>query len=101
MRDVKQLIWAVLLLWVIIAGLSFWSRSYFGNRTALWVGVGLAAFVAVAFALIAAAGALVNTVVDRHDAVQNKPRASTVTDAPEADKAPSAPPRTRSGRDSG
>lgn len=68
LRDVKQLVWTLLLLWLIIAALAYWSRSFFGARTALWVGVGLAALVTVALALVAAAGALAIAVVDRQGA---------------------------------
>ena len=56
--DLRQLGWCLLLVYAVIALLAFLSRDYFGPRTALLVGLGLAAFVTAAFALITAVGLL-------------------------------------------
>jgi hypothetical protein len=53
--DLKQLGWALLLLYAFIAVAAALSRSYCGGRTAFWVAIGLAAFVTAALALVTGA----------------------------------------------
>lgn len=50
-REIKQLLWAVLLFDLFIAFLGYLTRAYFGDW-ALGVTLGLAAFVTVSFLLI-------------------------------------------------
>lgn len=61
--DVKQLAWAIALLWGLIAVLAVLTRSYFGPAV-VPVALGLAGLVAVAFALITATSLLVSGVAD-------------------------------------
>jgi hypothetical protein len=61
--DLKQLAWAIALLWGLIAVLAVLTRSYFGPAV-IPVAIGLAGFVAVAFALITAGSLLVSVAAD-------------------------------------
>jgi hypothetical protein len=61
-QDLKQLAFAVLLLELVVAALALATRTFFGVRTALWVGFGIGALVLVAFALISIVGVLSHTV---------------------------------------
>ena len=47
--DLKQLAFAVFLFELVVAGLAFATRAFFGVRTALWVGLGIGALVLAAF----------------------------------------------------
>ena len=52
--DVKQLAWALLLVCPFIALAAWGARVLIGARAALWLGIGLAAFAFVTFAVIVA-----------------------------------------------
>ena len=61
-QDLKQLAFAVFLLELVVAALALATRTFFGARTALWVGFGIGALVLVAFALISIVGVLIHSV---------------------------------------
>lgn len=62
--DVKQLGFAVLLFELVVAALAVATRTFFGVRTALWVGLGIGAVVLLAFVFISVLGLLTHTVGD-------------------------------------
>jgi hypothetical protein len=77
-QDLKQLGFAVFLFEFVILGLALGTRAFFGTQTALWVGLGLGAFILAAFALITAASLLVAGVAGvlaRRASSQRKDRA--------------------------
>lgn len=59
--DLKQLAFAVFLFELVVAGLAFATRAFFGIRTALWVGLGIGALVLAAFIAISLFGVLTHT----------------------------------------
>lgn len=61
--DVKQLAWAIALLWGVIAGLAGLTRAYFGPQV-IPVALGLAAFVGGVFALIVVASLTASALAD-------------------------------------
>ncbi|HWL38843.1 MAG TPA: hypothetical protein VNO75_01300 [Gemmatimonadaceae bacterium] len=61
--DLKQLAWAVALLWGVIALLAVVTRAYFGPSVVA-VALGLGGLVAAVFALITAASLLVSGISD-------------------------------------
>ena len=58
--DLKQLGWALLLVYAVIALLVVLARQFFGLGAAVRIGGGLAAFVTAAFGLITGASLLVS-----------------------------------------
>jgi hypothetical protein len=50
--DLKQVVWALLLVYPFIAVAAYFARVLIGDRAAIWLFVGLAAFVTLAFALV-------------------------------------------------
>ena len=52
--DLKQIGWALLLVYPFIAVTAYFARVLIGERAAVWLFVGLAAFVTIAFALVIA-----------------------------------------------
>jgi hypothetical protein len=50
--DLKQVGWALLLVYPFIAVAAYFARVLIGDRAAVWLFVGLAAFATIAFALV-------------------------------------------------
>jgi len=53
-QDLKRLAWAVGLIELVIGGLAFLARAFFGARLAIFVGFGLGGLVLAAFGLVVA-----------------------------------------------